>query len=679
MMRKKVLECIVIILIFINLILLGNIVIKSFSTDNQKIDLEVTPNGEEKYIELNWNVLGSNAEYNDGEYIGTTDDYNYRVYSKSEDKKEFETVGTVDYQNGEKVRVLNVYPDIGNVLKGWMENNGYGKGMIQVDAVPISYFNDNPSAYLGTSDNWKYDVIMFGTWDANNGMDLSVASSALTKQFIESGRGAVFGHDTIALVKNESVLYHPNFAALAKYVNIVNRGYWTNNRTSSVYLDKDGIFTSFPWDIGKKGTYLTIPPAHNLDQNAYGNIWIRFNNNILAGSQNFYLTTWKNCAMIQTGDSNAQATDDEQKILANVIFYVKQITTKNTVKDYSGIDLNAPNKVENVTTEFDEQGNINIIFDPAEDNGTKYTYYVEGTHKKNNTTIISENKTVDMVSGVKGYAYVINNSKTIDKSQISTDKIITEPKINVSGMDITKGNYLHIVTVDNAGNVSEVSTIELKYSYKTKINVINKIDNNIKIKNVKMKVITKSTDGNIISEEEVTTDENGLVEISNELLLNKKVICTIIPLEVPVPYKNDIGREIEISVDTKGNISVEDSEGNATVDNVGKNISLNFNIDVKKINLQIENVASENENIKLSNVGFKVEDSEIKTDENGKAETEILAKSEGTYNYTIEEKDVPKNYNGIGKENLTITYDTSGNITNVKTTNEKIIVEKFDN
>ena len=36
----------------------------------------------------------------------------------------------------------------------------------------------------------------------------------------------------------------------------------------------------------------------------------------------YYLTTWNNTAMIQTGHSRGESTEDERKVLANTLFYL---------------------------------------------------------------------------------------------------------------------------------------------------------------------------------------------------------------------------------------------------------------------------------------------------------------------------------------------------------------------
>ena len=82
----------------------------------------------------------------------------------------------------------------------------------------------------------------------------------------------------------------------------------------------------------------------------------------------YYLTTWNNTAMIQTGHSMGQSTEDERKVLANTLFYLKQLTHKTEILDNSARDIANPNKPENIVYKIDEQGNNIIEFRKPEDN-----------------------------------------------------------------------------------------------------------------------------------------------------------------------------------------------------------------------------------------------------------------------------------------------------------------------
>ena len=85
-------------------------------------------------------------------------------------------------------------------------------------------------------------------------------------------------------------------------------------------------------------------------------------------NQKYYLTTWNSTAMIQTGHSSGASTEDERKVLANTLFYLKQLTKKTEVLDNSARDIADPNKPEHIVYKIDEQGNNIIEFRKPEDN-----------------------------------------------------------------------------------------------------------------------------------------------------------------------------------------------------------------------------------------------------------------------------------------------------------------------
>ena len=82
----------------------------------------------------------------------------------------------------------------------------------------------------------------------------------------------------------------------------------------------------------------------------------------------YYLTTWNNTAMIQTGNSNGESTEDERKVLANTLFYLKQLTKKTEVLDNSARDIADPNKVEDISTIINENNNTTVKIRKPEDN-----------------------------------------------------------------------------------------------------------------------------------------------------------------------------------------------------------------------------------------------------------------------------------------------------------------------
>ena len=263
----------------------------------------------QNYVRLSWNPTGL-PNYAAGRY--------YYTIQLSEDNGVNWQTCSANY--GKPIKVLNVYPDIAesNTLKSWMETggvNGPGMGLINVTPLDITFFNANPDFYLkNVAGNYQYDVIMFGSWDGNNNRDLNPASAAAVGAFLNSGRGVLFGHDT-------QETNHPNFASLSNRSNLnidlLNRRLWLDRGGTTIRAINNGFLLRFPHVI-PNNVNLTIPLTHTSGQTAIGIVWMNFPiaapsspavpQIVNGGTNNFYLTTWKNAAMIQTGHSGGQST-----------------------------------------------------------------------------------------------------------------------------------------------------------------------------------------------------------------------------------------------------------------------------------------------------------------------------------------------------------------------------------
>ncbi|PJI08992.1 MULTISPECIES: Ig-like domain-containing protein [Clostridium] len=427
--------------VFISTTAIGTNSVYADTQSTPTLDLAVTPNNEGNYNDLKWGISGMSQSYS------------YKLYSKKSTENEFQSIpckGT----DTDKVNVLNVYPDVGNNLKGWMENsnsedsNGYGRGIIKVDGVSIDDFNANPQNYLKKDNNndWNYDVVMFGSWDLNNSKDMNATSENVVESFIKSGRGVLCGHDTIDC--NQPKTY---FDKLSSYLNMEYVGGRIGD-VSSIAISKKGLLTDYPWKIGDVGKTLTVPVSHSWGQKAHGDIWMKYNINDSTLS-NFYLTTWNNTAMIQTGHSDGQATPDEQKVLANTLFYLAQVTDKTSWEDHKGQDVDAPTKPTITSVNNDITKNqVSINFNSSTDNGSTYDYYVEATNKSDGSKITSDKKESTITTGLKGYSIVVDENPNTDPGkEIKT----TSTNYVVTGSH-KKDFYVHIAAIDNANNESEV-------------------------------------------------------------------------------------------------------------------------------------------------------------------------------------------------------------------------------
>lgn len=417
------------------------------------LDITLTPNATgygQMYIE--WKSQGYN-------YF----DKYFRVFRRSEGG-EYETV-QIDYTQVTSVRCLQIYPtgEAANQMKSWVVNTGYGKGIIQVDSVSIDQFNGNPQGYLQDSQgNWKYDVLFFGTWDSNGGKDLSSQSSSWTRKFIEAGRGVIFGHDTI---DRNSACYHPNFSVLDQYAGVQARDVRQFTPQQRVKVVKTGLFTTYPNYLGTSGYIMNIPAQHTVQQVlTTGTAWLEF---LDGGGQvqvdgiscPMYLVTYNNCAMIQTGHSGGQATQDEQKILQNLIFYCNQlIFSQYYTNDYQAQDYAKPNK---------PQINRNRVYVAnATDNGSTYYYYVE-SYGKNNVDLNdvldrSPERTHTVTTGVKEYIYVWDNNPNTIVSGKTQSGVRTSSDGNIP--EDRNCEYLHVAAIDGAGNIGPTETVRAMFT-----------------------------------------------------------------------------------------------------------------------------------------------------------------------------------------------------------------------
>jgi len=416
-------------------------------TFHQEINIPVltaTPNNAEDYIHLDWTM-------ND-----TSKNYSYMAYKKAEGESEYQTIPIKD-----RIKVLEVYPYV-SVLKDWTD--AYGMGKITTHSVSSEDFNQNPSQV------WDYDVVVLGFADSNNGKSLSDNARVEIEKFVEQGKGLLLGHDTVYPDAKRN-----NYVSLAtKYLNMESHtsGNWYNGvggrhdsgtgGNSNILITKKGFLTNYPYKIGEVGDALTIPYDHTSYQYAKGDIWMRFDNENQNDPYNFYLTTWNNVAMAQTGhsirednDTAEWATSDEQKLIINTLFYLAQISDKTSFDDHTGQDITSPTKPIITDTKMINNGNtIHVKYTASEDKGTKYYYYVEGTAP--NTKVQSNIADATIKSGLKGYSIVVDqNPNTIPDNIIETAS--TEYNINKK---FYQKFYVHVAAVDNVGNISEVSHYE---------------------------------------------------------------------------------------------------------------------------------------------------------------------------------------------------------------------------
>ncbi|MGG5314882.1 hypothetical protein [Enterococcus sp. AZ163] len=451
------------------------------------------------YVDLKWDKINNLTQSG------------YKLY-QSEDGSSWST-RSMTY--GKSIKVLNVYPDIAgsNTLKGWMDGLNLkaedGSNLIQVTAVSISDFNTNPDTYLkGGSADYQQDVIMFGSWDSNNEKDISEAAAQATVKFLDSGRGVLFGHDTVykAPYVNAKQNWWKYFHDQKDYLGIgheskteftdgnaglVNSKYWTGSQ--KVKIINDGYLMKYPFELANE-LVLNIPYSHNIEfaNKNIGTTWAEF----IEPSGNFpnpiydegdwrggwYLKTNDSVAMIQTGHSGGQSTQDERKIIANVLYNLAQVSSESNATDYSVTDDQGPEKPKTHVNVYDGK---DLTFQiEAADKGKDYQFYVEADTKDQGVlksdvvkeTVasnvagyffeFSDSPTSTLTARVEGLKdefgridpakydlYVAPDTKTVDYNTAGNKTISAEHAV---------GKYLHVVAVDRANNIGEIASQKVK-------------------------------------------------------------------------------------------------------------------------------------------------------------------------------------------------------------------------
>ncbi|MBQ8923895.1 MAG: hypothetical protein IJ053_03780 [Lachnospiraceae bacterium] len=419
-------------------------------------------------VDISWNDIST-----------AQDIYNYRLHRRFYGN-DWE-VRSIWNQNS-RIKVLEIYP-YESYLGLWMnsefdnDDGTPGLGMFDVDSVHLDDYNSEPEKYMKDENgDWLYDVIFFGACDFNNYRDLSDDAYEVTDEFVNSGRGALFGHDTVCTALGHSVF--------AKFGDRLGMRLYAHRATyigSSVSVVKIGTLTNFPWKL--RGT-LDIPYTHSFGQYIGGQQraveWMHINTRVYeydretGEHENGYLTTCNNLAMIQTGHSTGQASDDERKVFANTLFYLYQTSSHATnAKDNSFYDLTSP---EIPRVSFAGVAGNTISFDiSSTDNGTKYQYYVEAVSSTDDVTANERSNimTETATSGIKGYVYCLSTSPDKDTSILEYDEndevvlnVVSADSAGIlnTSLEIPDGYdryYLHVYAVDNENNVSDEKIIPL--------------------------------------------------------------------------------------------------------------------------------------------------------------------------------------------------------------------------
>ncbi|MEI5913522.1 WxL domain-containing protein [Bacillus albus] len=199
------------------------------------------------------------------------------------------------------------------------------------------------------------------------------------------------------------------------------------------------------------------------DTNKDVNGWSTFSMNTQVANNPFYITEQRGVTFYMLAYSEGITYVDELKVgyaSEAEVYRGNQQIYKGRLSDYvdkEAKDQAAPTTPESFQIENRELKETKVTFAPAKDEGSTYHYKIRGVGR-NGVSDFSKEIPATVTSGVKGYEYVVN-----DKSDTSLDKVSGVQFTNQTSIqfptDYAKPQYVHIRTVDKAGNKSTTKHI----------------------------------------------------------------------------------------------------------------------------------------------------------------------------------------------------------------------------
>ncbi|MCU5589617.1 WxL domain-containing protein [Bacillus cereus] len=199
------------------------------------------------------------------------------------------------------------------------------------------------------------------------------------------------------------------------------------------------------------------------DTNKDINGWSTFSMNTQVANNPFYITEQRGVTFYMLAYSEGITYVDELKVgyaSEAEVYRGNQQIYKGRLSDYvdkEAKDQAVPTTPGSFQIENRELKETKVTFAPAKDDGSTYHYKIRGVGR-NGVSEFSKEVPATVTSGVKGYEYVVN-----DKSDTSLDKVSGVQFTNQTSIqfptDYAKPQYVHIRTVDKAGNKSATKHI----------------------------------------------------------------------------------------------------------------------------------------------------------------------------------------------------------------------------
>ncbi|KAH0790060.1 bacterial Ig-like domain protein [Histomonas meleagridis] len=323
--------------------------------------------------------------------------------------------------------------------------------------------------------------------DSNGGYQSLPSNDTVDRlsSYIDEGYGVLLGHDSVGYYFGNSFGYGriaSKFGIVLGTEECFKENHCSNGTLSQrwMYWSKDfhvatrGLLNSYPYKI-PDGNY-SINLTHTCSNAAFGDVWMELGeldvpekeypgnyteianftmkldgyNEERHGNWKYYLTTYNNTAMTQTGHTLGNITLFERQLLVNTICYLYQKTKLQYAYDNSVV---MPMLKLNIT----ERKDINGIEVNAANETKIIKYKVIGKENDNkNETYESDETEFNFTVYPKCYYYIIDSNELTIINE-TTEYTKEECRENFVIGNIGDKIYVHVAVRDNLERLSETS------------------------------------------------------------------------------------------------------------------------------------------------------------------------------------------------------------------------------
>ncbi|KAH0794934.1 Ig domain-containing protein [Histomonas meleagridis] len=386
------------------------------------------------------------------------------------------------------------------ILKVWVEGGSYtyngenfdfeSLGMnfeTKEEIISVTPISSSDFELMSLESIINYDIIVIGFMDMNGGPYCQSYSETVQRvwQYIDLNYSVLFGHDVVGYFYGNSFGYGQiadKFGIKLGSATCNVSGYCStgtistnwNHFSKEIKVTNRGLVTNYPYYI-PSDVSLPINLTHTSSNAAFGDVWVElgeFENPNFGnfteienyewtldgysgtryGNPHYYLTTYKNTAMIQTGHLLGSATLYERQLLVNTIYYLYQRTSLQYGYDNSveTPKLNPPNITR-------IEGERSIEINTSNNYETATIYYKVVAYTTNEIKYESSPTQFNLTTFVKKYYYIIdeNENTNITKENLNEDQITNGTITNIKDGDL----HVHVASIDNYGILSGTSHI----------------------------------------------------------------------------------------------------------------------------------------------------------------------------------------------------------------------------